>query len=102
MARLRRVASLRGLLMLLLLVGVAAVVLQGAGVPHSHASARPGFYDQDHDLVLLATLHGAATLSGAPAAMLPVIVVSLVSSSARDAIVAAPRVAAASRAPPRT
>ena len=56
----------RRILGLLLLLAVAAVLLQGASLPHTHAVARPGLYNQDHDLALLATLHSAAVLAEAP------------------------------------
>src|SRR5215470_1989378 len=61
MAWLRPIA--RSPLGLLLLVAVAAVVVQGGSVPHTHAGIAPGFYNQDHDGSLLATLHGMATVS---------------------------------------
>jgi hypothetical protein len=53
-----------------LLLAVAAVLLQGAGLPHTHATSKPGLYNQDHDLVLLATLHGAAVVAEAAPAPL--------------------------------
>jgi hypothetical protein len=89
------------LLTLLLFAALAAVVLQGAGVPHTHSNVGPGFYNQDHDRVLLATLHGAATV---PALQpLPVlVVVAAVSPVPLAPATLTPRQAPASRAPPRS
>jgi hypothetical protein len=89
------------LLILLLFAAIAAVVLQGTGVPHTHAGVGPGFYNQDHDRVLLATLYGAATV---PALQpLPVlVVVAAVSLALLTPATLTPRRAAASRAPPRS
>jgi len=98
MPRLR--GTTRSSLGLLLLVAVAAVVLQGGSAPHTHAGIGPGLYNQDHDLALLATLHGAATISAAQPAMLPFAVVSSVAPTASDPVDSASRSAADSRAPP--
>jgi len=98
MPRLRGAA--RSSLGLLLLVAVAAVVLQGGSAPHTHAGIGPGLYNQDHDLALLATLHGAATISAAQPAMLPSAVSSTVAPTASDLVHSALRSASDSRAPP--
>ena len=50
---------------LLLLLAAAGLIVQNASAPHTHAASTPGFYNQDHDLVLLATVHGAAVLAAA-------------------------------------
>jgi hypothetical protein len=86
----------------LLLVAAAALLAQTGSVPHTHEGIGPGLYNQDHDLALLATLHGAATLSAAQPAMLPVAVVSTVVPTASDLLDSAPRPAADSRAPPHS
>ena len=99
MSRLRCIA--RSPVVLLLLAAVAAVVLQGGSVPHTHAGIGPGLYNQDHDLSLLATLHGAATISAAQPALVPFVALSSVVAMATDPIDSAPRPAADSRAPPR-
>ena len=39
----------------LLLLGVAALVLAGASVPHIHAGAEPALWNAEHDLTLMAT-----------------------------------------------
>ena len=85
---------------MLLLAAVAAVVLQGGSMPHTHAGIGPGFYNQDHDGALLATLHGAATISAADPAPEPVVVAALVAPALTDCVDSAPRSPAGSRAPP--
>ena len=102
MSRLRRHARSHRLLGALVLAAVAALLLQSASVPHTHAGIRPGLYNQDHDLALLATLHSAATLSGvqaAPAVLVAVTDVPVVGADRADS--ASPR-SADSRAPPRS
>jgi|SRR5689334_12641128 hypothetical protein len=85
---------------LLLLVAVVAIVAQGGAVPHTHAGIGPGFYNQDHDLALLATLHGAATISAAQPALAPVVVLAAVAPAPSAPIDSTARPAADSRAPP--
>ena len=84
----------------LLLAAVLAVLLQGAVLPHTHAGVGPGLYNQDHDLSLLATLHGAAVLLDAQPAPLVVVVVSAVTLTGTEAPAAPARSTADSRAPP--
>ena len=85
---------------LLLLVAVAAVVLQGGSVPHTHRGVGPGFYNQDHDGALLATLHGVATITAAPATLQPVVVLASLVPLALAHVDSTPRSSAPSRAPP--
>ena len=85
---------------LLLLVAVAAVVLQGGSVPHTHAGIGPGFYNQDHDGALLATLHGVATVSAAQPAVQPVVVLASIAPVTSAHVHSTPRSSAPSRAPP--
>ena len=80
----------RRVLSLLLLLVVAAVVLQGASTPHTHAPSKPGVYNQDHDLVLQATLHGAAVLAEAPPAPLVFMLVAAVALLAISPLRSAP------------
>jgi hypothetical protein len=87
-------------LSLLLLVALAALVLQGACLPHTHTGVGPGLYNQDHDLSLLATLHGAAVLHDAQPAPLVVLVVSVLTPTWTGSPVAPARSTADSRAPP--
>jgi len=84
----------------LLLVAAAALLAQTGSAPHTHAGIGPGLYNQDHDLALLATLHGAATISAAQPAMLPSAVSSTVAPTASDLVHSALRSASDSRAPP--
>jgi hypothetical protein len=90
----------RRTLSLLLLLAVAAALLQGASVPHTHAVSKPGIYNQDHDLVLLATLHGAAVLADAPPAPFVFILVAALAVLAIRPPASAPRPTCESRAPP--
>jgi hypothetical protein len=87
-------------LSVLLLAAVLAVLLQGAVLPHTHAGVGPGLYNQDHDLSLLATLHGAAVLLDAQPAPLVIVVVSTVALAGADSPPALARSTADSRAPP--
>ena len=98
MAHVRPIARSR--LGLLLLVAVAAVVLQGGSMPHTHAGIGPGFYNQDHDGALLATLHGAATIAAAQTAVQPVVVRASLAPASIEHADSTPRPSAPSRAPP--
>ena len=42
----------------LVLLAVAAMILQTGSVPHLHGGAQAGIYNQEHDLTLLAGLAG--------------------------------------------
>ena len=48
-----------------LLVGLAALLLAGAIAPHLHAGPESGFWNADHDLVLMATFGTHACQLGA-------------------------------------
>jgi len=85
---------------LLLLLAVVGLVLQGASVPHTHAASSPGFYNQDHDLILLATLHGAAVLADTPPAPLVFVLVAAVTLLAARPPASTARPTCDSRAPP--
>ena len=87
-------------LSLLVLAALAAILLQGACLPHTHTGVGPGLYNQDHDLSLLATLHGAAVLHGIQTAPLVVFVVSALTPTGTGSPVAPARSTADSRAPP--
>jgi hypothetical protein len=84
----------------LLLLTVAALVLQGASVPHTHAASSPGFYNHDHDLMLLAALHGAALLADVAPAALVVVVAATVTPLPIRSPASAPRPTCDCRAPP--
>jgi hypothetical protein len=93
-------ASSRRWLGVVLLVALAALALQGASVPHTHAGVSPGLYNQDHDLALLATLHGAAVLHGTQVALLVLAAVTSLAPPSSGALASSPRSSADSRAPP--
>jgi hypothetical protein len=94
-------ASPRRLLGGIVLVALAALLLQGATVPHTHPVVSPGLYNQDHDLALLATLHGAAVLHDTQPAPLVLAAGSAPAGPSRATPAAPPRSTADSRAPPR-
>ena len=100
MLHIRPGGDARRILGLLLLLAAAALLLQGAGVPHAHAASAPGFYNQDHDLVLLATLHGAAVLADTPPVPLVFVLVAALTLPAARPPASAARPTCDSRAPP--
>ena len=85
---------------LLLFLAVAGLVLQGASAPHTHAASKPGIYNQDHDLVLLATLHGAVVLAEAPPAPFVFVLVAAIALLAIHPPASAARSSCDCRAPP--
>jgi hypothetical protein len=52
-------------LLLLAVLGVLAVLAQGASLPHTHEVSAPGLYNEEHDLSLLATRGADAPLPAA-------------------------------------
>jgi hypothetical protein len=60
----------------LLLVAVAAMVMQGAALPHTHAGA-PGLYNQEHDLTLYAAAGSAALVDAVPPLFVDVVLTAL-------------------------
>jgi hypothetical protein len=88
------------LLTALVLAVMLVVLLQGATVPHTHDGVGPGLYNQDHDLALLATLHGHAALADAQPAPTVLVVATAVTALPRPRPDSASRRAADSRAPP--
>ena len=84
-----------------LLLGVMALLLAGASLPHTHAASTPGFWNADHDLTLMATFGTHACQLDA----MPVIGIALVLAAAISLAAARPAAAPArlsdSRAPPR-
>ena len=87
-------------LSVLLLAAVVALLLQGACLPHTHTGVGPGLYNQDHDLTLLATLHGAAVLLDAQPAPLVLCRGQCGHAWRAEAPAAPARSTADSRAPP--
>jgi hypothetical protein len=100
MSRARIACPTSSPLSVLLLAAVFAVLLQGAVLPHTHAGVGPGLYNQDHDLSLLATLHGAAVLLDAQPAPHVIVLVSTVTLARAGSPAAPARSTADSRAPP--
>jgi hypothetical protein len=84
-----------------LLLGVVALLLAGASLPHTHAAWSPGLWNADHDLTLMAAFGTHACQLDAT----PVIGIALVLAAAVSLAVAgvpaAPARLSASRAPPR-
>ena len=83
----------------LVLVAVAAFVIEGASLPHSHRVGEPAFFNHDHDLTSCATFSGAPIPAAPTAISLSVVIVgALLSAAPKPAT--APRGHADSRAPP--
>jgi hypothetical protein len=91
-----------GHLPLLVLLGLtlASLLLQGGSLPHTHQGAKPGLYNQEHDLTTLATFGGVAPLPAAMAAVALVVVLVTISGEATTHRPGAPRRHADFRAPP--
>ncbi len=90
----------RPLRVALLLLLVLPLVLQGASLPHTHFGAPDGFFNQEHDLTLLAIVGAVASLDATAPAVLLVLVVSALAVAPRRRPAMATLGAAASRAPP--
>ena len=86
---------------LLLLVGVLALLVAGASLPHTHASAGPGLWNADHDLSLMAAFGThACQLDATPVIGLAPVLAPVIAAAAAHAA-SAPLSLSASRAPPR-
>jgi hypothetical protein len=90
----------RLLLALLALLAAAGMVLQAGSLQHLHDNRAAGFYNQEHDLTLLASLAGQATAPD----LAPSITIDAVSTPVVTTAPARPNLRAAgsgdSRAPP--
>jgi hypothetical protein len=84
----------------LLLLLVLPLLLQGASLPHTHFGAPAGFFNQDHDLTLLATVGAVASLDTATPVVVLVLVVNTLAIAPRRRAATATLGAADSRAPP--
>jgi heme/copper-type cytochrome/quinol oxidase subunit 2 len=84
---------------LLLLVLLLPLLLQGASLAHTHFGGAAGFYNQEHDLTLLATVGAVAQLVAAVALVVIVVVATHTARAISDAPALA-SVVADSRAPP--
>ena len=101
MAR-QRLARLRhhGGAAFLVALAVTAVVLSAATIPHTHVTAKPGLYNQEHDLAYLAALGGVAPPVQAVSAMAPVLAVAHALAAAALSLVTRVGRHPDSRAPP--
>jgi hypothetical protein len=81
-------------------LAAGALLLQNGSLAHVHSAAKPGFYNHDHDLTLLATFGGGAPVpDGAPlVSWLPDVAAASVPDLSHPA--ASPLRYSASRAPP--
>jgi hypothetical protein len=86
-------------LVALLLLVSAAFVAETGSVPHSHDSASPALFNEEHDLTLLATGGAVALPDALPLLIAFVVVATLAIFAARRPAIA-PRRGADSRAPP--
>jgi len=84
-----------------LLLGVVALLLAGASLPHTHAGSSPGLWNADHDLTLMAVFGThACQLDAMPVLGIAVVLAAMLSLASAH-VVAAPRRLSVSRAPPR-
>jgi hypothetical protein len=84
-----------------LLLGVVALLLAGASLPHTHAGSTPGLWNADHDLTLMAAFGThACQLDAMPVIGIALVLAAAVSLAASH-VAAAPARLADSRAPPR-
>ncbi len=83
-----------------LLVGLVALLLAGTITPHLHAGPESGFWNADHDLVLMATFGThACQVGGMPAlALVLALTATIALSGAR--VASAPLRRSAPRGPP--
>jgi hypothetical protein len=84
----------------LLLLVVLPLLLQGASLPHTHFGAPHGFFNQDHDLTLLATVGAVAFLDATTPVVVLVLVVLALAVAAHRRPETALVATAESRAPP--
>ena len=85
-----------------LLLGVVALLLAGASLPHTHAGSIPGFWNADHDLSLMAAFGTHACQLDAMPVLGIAIVIAAAISLAATRLAAAPARLVDSRAPPRS
>jgi hypothetical protein len=84
----------------LLLFLVLPLLLQGASLPHTHFGAPDGFFNQEHDLTLLAIVGAVASLDAAAPSVVLVLVISALAVVPRRRPGTATVRTADSRAPP--
>ena len=83
-----------------LLLLVVPLLLQGATLPHTHFGAPDGFFNQEHDLTLLATVGTVASLDAGVPVLALMLVFIAVATGRRSRPTTTSARAAASRAPP--
>jgi hypothetical protein len=90
----------RLVLLVLLMLATAGMVLQSGSVPHAHRAIEPSFFNEEHDLTLLAGLSAHVVLAGAA----PALSFDIASTDIRPSVPERPASScarsAASRAPP--
>ena len=84
----------------LLLLLALPLLLQGASLPHTHFGAPYGFFNQDHNLTLLATVGAVASLDATTPAVVLVVVVTALAITAHRRPATTIIATADSRAPP--
>jgi hypothetical protein len=89
----------RSILSLLFLLLAVPLLAQNGSLPHSHDSATAALFNQEHDLMLLAT-GGAATLADVAPLIVGVVLVAVLSTCIAQRPIASPCRGADSRAPP--
>ena len=89
----------RPILIALLVLVAAPMLAQAGSLPHRHDSATPAFFNQEHDLTLLATGGAVAVHDAAPILFAIVLIATLSLRRARRPA-ARPSRGADSRAPP--
>jgi len=85
-----------------LLLAVAALLLAGASLPHTHAGSIPGIWNADHDLSLMAAFGTHACQLDAMPILGIALVIAAAISLAAVRLAAAPARPLGSRAPPRS
>jgi hypothetical protein len=82
-------------------LALVAVVVNAGSVPHSHASATPGVFNEDHDLSALATVGSSSGLVSQTPSIVPLDAAApLAAGPLTSAPVDQARRSADSRAPP--
>lgn len=85
---------------LLVVLLALPLLLQGASLPHTHFGAPDGFFNQEHDLTLLAITGTVASLDATAPAVTLVVVVTAMAVAARRRPLPTRGRTADSRAPP--
>jgi hypothetical protein len=87
------------ILAVIFLLLAVPLLAQNGSVPHSHGSATPALFNQEHDLTLLAT-GGAATLADIAPLVVGVVLIAVLSTCVPHRPIVSPCRGADSRAPP--